>query len=135
MTSDINDVQGGVNMFLRLFMRSPFVVFGAMFMAFTVDVKSAFIFVFTIPLLSIVVFFILIKTIPLYKDVQHKLDKVMTSTRENLTGVRVIRAFNREKNEEELFRNIRLGLRPCLKIATYFFMSWRLMKILSGKFA
>lgn len=105
MTSDVNDVQGGVNMFLRLFMRSPFVVFGAMIMAFTVDIKSALIFVVTIPLLSIVVFFILIWTIPLYKDVQNKLDKVMTSTRENLTGMRVIRAFNREENEEDLFRD------------------------------
>lgn len=105
MTSDVNDVQGGVNMFLRLFMRSPFVVFGAMIMAFTVDIKSALIFVVTIPLLSIVVFFILIWTIPLYKDVQNKLDKVMTSTRENLTGMRVIRAFNREENEEVLFRD------------------------------
>jgi len=105
MTSDINDVQGGVNMFLRLFMRSPFVVFGAMIMAFTVDVKSAFIFVVTIPLLSIVVFFILIWTIPLYRNVQNKLDNVMTSTRENLTGVRVIRAFNKEKSEEEIFRD------------------------------
>lgn len=105
MTSDVNDVQGGVNMFLRLFMRSPFVVFGAMIMAFTVDIKSALIFVVTIPLLSIVVFFILIWTIPLYKDVQNKLDKVMTSTRENLTGMRVIRAFNREENEEGLFRD------------------------------
>ncbi len=105
MTSDINDVQGGVNMFLRLFMRSPFVVFGAMIMAFTVDVKAAFIFVVTIPLLSIVVFFILLWTIPLYKDVQNKLDKVMTSTRENLTGVRVIRAFNREESEKNLFKD------------------------------
>lgn len=110
MTSDINDVQSGVNMFLRLFMRSPFIVFGAMIMAFTVDVKSAFIFVVTIPLLSIVVFVILIWTIPLYRDVQNKLDNVMTSTRENLTGVRVIRAFNREKNEEELFRSRNLTL-------------------------
>lgn len=110
MTSDINDVQAGVNMFLRLFMRSPFVVFGAMIMAFTVDVKSAIIFVVIIPLLSIVVFFILIWTIPLYKDVQNKLDKVMTSTRENLTGMRVIRAFNREKNEEEIFRDRNMTL-------------------------
>ena len=105
MTSDINDVQSGVNMFLRLFMRSPFVVFGAMIMAFTVDVKSALIFVVTIPLLSVVVFIILIWTLPLYKAVQNKLDSVMTSTRENLTGVRVIRAFNREKSEEDIFRD------------------------------
>lgn len=103
MTSDINDVQGGVNMFLRLFMRSPFVVFGAMIMAFTVDIKSAFIFVVAIPLLAVVIFAILIITIPLYRKVQDKLDGVMTSTRENLIGVRVIRAFNKEKSEEELF--------------------------------
>ena len=103
MTSDINQIQNGVNLTLRLFMRSPFVVFGAMIMAFTVDVKAALIFVGVIPLLSIVVFGIMLWTMPLYKKVQGALDKVTGKTRENLTGVRVIRAFRLEQEEEESF--------------------------------
>lgn len=99
MTSDVNQVQNGVNMVLRLFLRSPFIVFGAMVMAFTIDVKAAFIFVVTIPLLSIVVFGIMMITMPMYKKVQAGLDKVLSATRENLTGARVIRAFNKEKEE------------------------------------
>lgn len=101
MTSDINQVQSGVNMTLRLFLRSPFIVFGAMVMAFTVDVKAAWIFVVAIPLLSVVVFGIMVLTIPLYKKVQAALDRVLGLTRENLTGVRVVRAFNREEEEIE----------------------------------
>ncbi len=104
MTSDINQVQSGVNMTLRLFLRSPIVVFGAMIMAFTVDVKAALIFVVTIPLLSLVVFGIMLVTIPLYKKVQQALDKVLGKTRENLTGVRVIRAFNQEEQETREFK-------------------------------
>lgn len=104
MTSDVNQVQNGVNLVLRLFMRSPFIVFGAMVMAFTVDVKAALIFVITIPVLSVVVFGIMLWTMPLYRKVQGKLDRIMTGTRENLTGVRVIRAFGREESEEESFR-------------------------------
>ena len=104
MTSDVNQVQNGVNLVLRLFMRSPFIVFGAMVMAFTVDVKTALIFVVTIPVLSVVVFGIMLWTMPLYRKVQGKLDRIMTGTRENLTGVRVIRAFGREESEEESFR-------------------------------
>lgn len=103
MTSDINQVQSGVNMTLRLFLRSPFIVFGAMIMAFTVDVKAALVFVVAIPLLSIVVFGIMLVTIPLYKKVQQSLDKVLGKTRENLTGVRVIRAFNQEEHETAEF--------------------------------
>lgn len=103
MTSDINQVQNGVNMVLRLFLRSPVIVFGAMIMAFTIDVKSAIVFVVAIPLLAIVVMGITFFTIPLYKKVQNGLDKVLATTRENLTGVRVIRAFHREKDEEEQF--------------------------------
>ncbi len=103
MTSDVNQVQNGVNMVLRLFLRSPFIVFGAMIMAFTVDVKAAFIFVVVIPLLSIVVFAILLVSIPMFGKVQAKLDQVMRTTRENLTGVRVIRAFAKEQEEMTLF--------------------------------
>ncbi len=99
MTSDINQVQSGINMVLRLFMRSPFIVFGAMIMAFTIDVKAALIFVVAIPLLSVVVFGIMMWTMPLYKKVQKGLDKVLGKTRENLTGVRVIRAFAQEPKE------------------------------------
>ncbi len=99
MTSDVNQVQNGVNLVLRLFLRSPFIVFGAMIMAFTVDVKAAFVFVVTIPLLSIVVFGVMYVSIPLYKKVQNALDRVLGITRENLTGVRVIRAFNKEEDE------------------------------------
>lgn len=99
MTSDINQAQSGVNMVLRLFLRSPFIVFGAMIMAFTIDVKAALIFVVTIPVLSVVVFGIMIITIPLFRLVQASLDKVLGVTRENLTGSRVIRAFNKEQEE------------------------------------
>lgn len=101
MTNDINQMQSGVNMFLRLFLRSPFIVFGAMVMAFTVDVKAAIVFVVAIPLLSIVVFGIMLYTIPLYQKVQKALDRVLLMTRENLVGSRVIRAFCRQKDEEE----------------------------------
>lgn len=103
MTSDINQVQNGVNLVLRLFLRSPFIVFGAMIMAFTVDVKAALVFVVTIPLLSVVVFGVMLVSIPLYKRVQNALDKVLGITRENLTGSRVIRAFNKEQDEMEHF--------------------------------
>ncbi len=103
MTSDVNQVQSGVNLVLRLFLRSPFIVFGAMVMAFTVDVKAALIFVVTIPLLSVVVFGIMLITMPLYRKVQANLDKVLLVTRENLTGARVIRAFNKEDSERERF--------------------------------
>lgn len=103
MTSDVNQVQNGVNMVLRLFLRSPFIVFGAMIMAFTIDVKAAFIFVVTIPLLSVVVFGIMMWTMPLYKKVQAGLDSVLGATRENLTGARVIRAFNKEQEEIDAF--------------------------------
>lgn len=103
MTSDINQVQNGVNLVLRLFLRSPFIVFGAMIMAFTVDVKAALVFVVTIPLLSVVVFGVMLASIPLYKRVQNALDKVLGITRENLTGSRVIRAFNKEQDEMEHF--------------------------------
>lgn len=103
MTSDVNQVQSGVNLVLRLFLRSPFIVLGAMIMAFTVDVKAAFVFVVTIPLLSIVVFGIMLISIPLYKKVQSALDKVLGKTRENLSGIRVIRAFNKEEEERADF--------------------------------
>ena len=104
MTSDVNQVQSGINMTLRLFLRSPIIVFGAMIMAFTIDVKCALIFVVAIPLLSIVVLGIILSTIPMYKRVQSRLDQVLGITRENLTGVRVIRAFHQEAKEEERFR-------------------------------
>lgn len=103
MTSDINQVQSGVNLVLRLFLRSPFIVFGAMIMAFTIDVKAALIFVVAIPLLAIVVFGIMLISIPLFKKVQGALDSVLGITRQNLTGVRVIRAFNKEQSEIESF--------------------------------
>ena len=105
LTSDVNQVQSGVNMTLRLLLRSPFIVFGAMIMAFTVDVKSALIFVGVIPLLCLVVFGIMLITMPLYKQVQKHLDRVLTLTRENLTGIRVIRAFHQEKEEIEKFES------------------------------
>jgi len=110
LTSDINQVQSGVNLVLRLFLRSPIVVFGAMIMAFTIDVKAALIFVVTIPALSVVVFGIMLVSIPLYKKVQVALDKVLGITRENLSGVRVIRAFGREEEEVELFAGYNLSL-------------------------
>lgn len=105
LTSDMNQVQNGVNLTLRLFLRSPFVVFGAMIMAFTIDVKCALIFAVAIPVLSIVVFGIMLLSIPLYKKVQKNLDQVLSITRENLTGVRVIRAFCKEADEEAHFKD------------------------------
>lgn len=104
MTSDVNQVQSGVNLFLRLFLRSPFIVFGAMVMAFTVDIKAALVFVVTIPLLSVVVFGIILWTMPLYQKVQGRLDRVLGLTRENLSGARVIRAFNKEEDEKKRYR-------------------------------
>lgn len=104
MTSDVNQVQSGVNLVLRLFLRSPFIVVGAMVMAFTVDVKGALVFVVAIPLLSVVVFGIMLITMPLYKKVQADLDRVLLITRENLMGARVIRAFNKEIDEERSFK-------------------------------
>ncbi len=103
MTSDVNQVQNGVNMVLRLFLRSPFIVFGAMIMAFTIDAKAAMIFVVTIPLLAVVVFGIMALTMPMYKKVQAGLDAVLSATRQNLTGARVIRAFHKEEEETEQF--------------------------------
>ena len=103
LTSDINQVQSGINLVLRLFMRSPFIVFGSMIMAFTVDTRAALVFVVIIPLLSLVVFGIMLGTMPLYKKVQAGLDRVLLATRENLTGVRVIRAFNKEEEERKRF--------------------------------
>lgn len=103
MTSDVNQVQNGVNLVLRLFLRSPFIVFGAMIMAFTIDVKAALIFVAVIPVLSIIVFGIMMLTIPLYKKVQKQLDNVLEKTRESLTGIRVIRAFGKEAEEIQEF--------------------------------
>lgn len=110
MTSDVNQAQNGVNMFLRLFLRSPFIVFGAMVMAFTIDWKAAMIFVVTIPVLAVVVFGIMAISMPLYKRVQEKLDAVLGITRENLTGAREIRAFNKEHSEIENFRERNEGL-------------------------
>ena len=104
MTSDINQVQNGVNLVLRLFLRSPFIVFGAMIMAFTIDVKAALVFVGAIPILAVIVFGIMLSTRPLYKKVQAGLDKILGITRENLTGVRVIRAFNKENEEVYRFK-------------------------------
>ena len=106
MTSDINQVQTGINMFLRLFMRSPFIVFGATIMAFTVDARAALVFLITLPVLFVIVFGIMLISIPLYKKVQQKLDTVTLKTRENLSGVRVIRAFNQEKHEMSEFNDV-----------------------------
>ena len=103
LTSDVNQTQSGVNLVLRLFLRSPFIVFGAMIMAFTVDIQAALIFVVVIPLLSVIVFGIMLVTMPLYRKVQSHLDSVLLTTRENLAGVRVIRAFNKEQEERERF--------------------------------
>lgn len=104
ITSDVNQVQTGINMFLRLFMRSPFIVFGSLIMAFTVDVKAAFIFVVMVPLLTVIVFAIMLSTMPLYKNVQKQTDEILSVTRENLKGIRVIRAFNRQNKEKENFK-------------------------------
>ena len=103
MTSDINQLQSGVNMALRLFLRSPFIVFGAAIMAFTIDFKAALIFVVVIPLLAIVIFGVMLISMPLYKKVQGNLDNVLGRTRQNLTGARVIRAFNKENDEIDKF--------------------------------
>ena len=105
MTSDVNQVQSGLNLFLRLFLRSPFVVLGAMIMAFTVNFRAALIFMVAIPLLSVVVFGVMVITRPLYKSVQTRLDRVLGLTRENLTGVRVVRAFDKEKSEVDRFED------------------------------
>lgn len=110
MTSDINQVQSGVNLVLRLFLRSPFVVFGAMIMAFTINREAAYIFVCAIPFLSLVVFGIMLFNIPLFRKVQMNLDRVLGITRENLTGVRVIRAFNKEQEERQQFENYNQAL-------------------------
>lgn len=104
MTSDVNQVQAGVNLVLRLFLRSPIIVFGAMIMAFTIDVKAALIFVVAIPLLSVVVFGVMLLSIPLYKRVQAALDCLLGRTRENLTGARVLRAFNKQGEEQACFK-------------------------------
>ncbi|GFI44713.1 putative ABC transporter ATP-binding protein [Lachnospiraceae bacterium] len=117
MTSDINQVQSGVNLVLRLFLRSPFIVFGAMIMAFTVDVKAALVFVVVIPVLSVIVFGIMLINIPLFKKVQGGLDKVTGITRENLTGVRVIRAFGEEENEIQKFDIVTDSLKRMQEIA------------------
>lgn len=103
MTSDANQVQSGVNLFLRLFLRSPFIVFGAVVMAFTINTKAALVFVVAIPLLSVVVFGVMLISMPLYKKVQRQLDRVLLTARENLEGVRVIRAFNRQEDEMRRF--------------------------------
>lgn len=104
LTSDINQIQNGINLVLRLFLRSPFIVLGAMIMAFTINVKIAFVFVVTIPILAFIVFGIMLITRPMYREVQNKLDKVLLTTRENLTGVRVIRAFNKQAEENVKFK-------------------------------
>ena len=105
MTSDVNQVQSGVNLVLRLFLRSPFIVVGALVMAFTINWKAAMVFVVTVPLLAFVIYGIMVITIPLYKKVQRELDEVLLTTRENLTGVRVIRAFRTQKLERETFEH------------------------------
>ncbi len=110
MTSDINQVQNGLNLFLRLFLRSPFIVFGAMIMAFTIQVKIALIFVITIPVLAVIVFGIMRLTSPMYKQVQNRLDKVTGITRENLSGVRVVRAFGKEEDEIARFKGANTDL-------------------------
>lgn len=110
MTSDINQVQNGINMTLRLLLRSPFVVFGAMIMAFTVDVRAAMVFAVTIPVLCVIVFGIMLVSMPLYQSVQRQLDRALLTTRENLMGVRVIRAFNRQDSEKEKFEKENSGL-------------------------
>lgn len=140
MTNDVNQVQNGINMFLRLFLRSPFVVFGAMVMAFTVDAKAAIPFVIVIPALAVVVFSILLITMPLYKNVQKQLDDVLLSTRENLLGIRVVRAFNRQESEMEsfgkkssqlFFRQIHVGkISALLNPVTYVIINLGIIAIL-----
>ncbi len=117
MTSDINQVQNGVNMCLRLLLRSPFIVFGAMILAFTIDVKAALVFAVTIPVLALIVYGIMFITMPMYKHVQAMLDRVLGRTRENLTGVRVVRAFNKEDYETENFENENLALNKSQRLA------------------
>lgn len=117
ITSDINQVQNGVNLALRLLLRSPFIVFGAMIMAFTIDFNAALIFAVTIPLLSVVVFGIMLKTMPLFKRVQAALDKITGKTRENLTGVRVVRAFCKEEDEIKEFKGDNTALNTLQKFA------------------
>lgn len=117
MTSDINQVQNGVNMCLRLLLRSPFIVFGAMILAFTIDVKAALVFAVTIPVLAVIVYGIMFITMPMYKKVQSMLDKVLGRTRENLTGVRVIRAFNKEGYETDTFESENLALNKSQRLA------------------
>lgn len=104
LTSDINQVQNGLNMFLRLFMRSPFIVFGSVVLAFTIDWKVALVFVVTVPVLSLIVFGLMRLTSPMYRRNQDQLDSVLRLTRENLTGVRVVRAFGQEQAEETRFQ-------------------------------
>lgn len=111
LTNDINQVQNGVNLTLRLFLRSPFIVFGAMIMAFTININAAIIFAISIPILAVIVFVIMLCTMPLYKRVQEKLDVVLRKTRENLSGVRVIRAFSREDEEVKEFDVLNNNLR------------------------
>lgn len=140
MTNDVNQVQNGINMFLRLFLRSPFVVFGAMVMAFTVDAKAAIPFVIVIPALAVVVFAILLINMPLYKNVQKQLDDVLLSTRENLLGIRVVRAFNRQESEMEsfgkkssqlFFRQIHVGkISALLNPVTYVIINLGIIAIL-----
>lgn len=115
LTSDVNQVQTGLNLALRLLLRSPFIVFGSIVMAFTVDTKSALIFLGSVPILAVIIFFVMLVTIPLYKKVQERLDVILRKTRENLTGVRVIRIFRREKMEIEEFRgeNEQLAKQQC----------------------
>lgn len=115
MTSDVNQVQSGINMFLRLLMRSPFIVFGAMIMAFTIDFQAALVFVCAIPVLAVVIFAIMLISIPLYKKSQSRLDKVTGKTRENLTGARVIRAFCREEREIDEFKDLNSQLTAAQK--------------------
>lgn len=110
MTSDVNQVQSQVNMAIRLLLRSPFIVFGAVVMAFIVDMQTAWVFVIAIPALSVIVYGIMLITIPMYKKVQSGLDQIMGSTRENLSGVRVIRAFNKQKAEIERYADENLAL-------------------------
>ncbi|MDE5966004.1 MAG: ABC transporter ATP-binding protein/permease [Lachnospiraceae bacterium] len=117
MTSDINQVQNGVNMCLRLLLRSPFIVFGAMILAFTIDVKAALVFAVTIPVLVVIVYGIMLITMPMYKNVQTGLDRVLGRTRENLTGVRIIRAFNKEESETESFSGENLALNKSQRLA------------------
>ena len=140
MTSDVNQLQNGVNLTLRLLLRSPFIVFGAMIMAYTVDANAALIFVVTIPLLSIVVFGIMIVSLPLYKKVQAALDKVLGRTRENLAGARVIRAFCKEEqeidgftkdNEQLLHIQVFVGkISAAMNPVTYIIVNWALVVLL-----